>query len=703
MNFARYVLIILISVFINFNVLAVPTDNDVVSISLTADEQVVDGITFNNDGTKMFFSGTNSDAVHEYHLSTPYDMTAGSMSDQGIELSITEAKTQDIEFNLDGTKLFVIGVTNDTVYEYTLTTGFDLTTASASPTASFSVGSDLTQPTGMIFNHDGTYLYVIGNTSEKIFQYELSTGFDITTANSTAINEFSVTSEVNNPHGLTFSPDGKKVFIAFDDITPPSGATRTDSIHEYTLSTPWDISTMSYEGSYDTDDIERAGDVDFNNTGTKMYVTDFNDDLVYEYDLTCGFSIVSCIDPTENKDKVALVEAQAEIAKNFILHTSSSVLNRIEWLRRHSKENKLTNQNIKFQFSNKMLSSLPKVIPVSSGQNVVNEVLPDGFSYWSEGNISIGRVGDTSSSSTKVINTNGLTFGADKKTDENKFYGLAFRVAQDNVDVGTIGSSIDMDAYSLTLYASTSKDDTKFLDSLLGFSNLKTDIFNKNGLHALRGKRNGKQILCAIKLRSTFKKDQFNLAPIGKINLGYTQLDNYTETKSEGLALKYDKQEIQTRIVSIGMMFDDTIGFKNSTIKPNGKLEYSRDFSPSSDSVFSYVSEPGKNYHLSVDTGAFHNLKTNIGFDLTTKNNLSITFNYGRNQSKGSSHTDSLYFGGSYISNKENEYVMSLEDDDAVFDYKRNINGFDVKVSSNYSLMGEIPDYGANIEVLSTF
>ena len=151
------------------------------------------------------------------------------------------------------------------------------------------------------------------------------------------------------------------------------------------------------------------------------------------------------------------------------------------------------------------------------------------------------------------------------------------------------------------------------------------------------------------------------------------------------------------------MMFDDTIGFKNSTIKPNGKLEYSRDFSPSSDAVFSYVSEPGKNYHLSVDTGAFHNLKTNIGFDLTTKNNLSITFNYGRNQSKGSSHTDSLYFGGSYISNKENEYVMYLEYDDAVFDYKRNINGFDVKFGSNYSLMSHIPDYGANIEVSSTF
>ncbi len=707
-KFLKKIIIFFTILLLNSNVFAAPTDNDVVSIDLSADEDITDGITFNNDGTKMFFTGTDSDKVHEYHLSTPYDMTSGSMSDQGIEFSITEeATTQDIEFNLDGTKLFLIGHTKDTVYEYTLTTGFDLTTASASATASFSVASDLGVPTGMIFNNDGTYLYVIGGvgTEDKIFQYELSTGFDITTANSTAINEFSVTSEVPNSHGLTFSPDGKKVIVAYDDITDP-GATKTDSVHEYTLSTPWNISTMSYAGSYATDDIQRAGDVDFNNTGSKMYVTDFNLDRVFEYDLTCGFSIVACIDPTKNKDKVALVEAQAEIAKNFILQTSSSVLNRIEWLRRHSKENKLTNQNIKFQFSNKMLSSLPKVIPVSSGQNVINEVLPDGFSYWSEGNISIGRVGDTSSSSTKVISTNGITFGVDKKTDENKFYGLAFRAAQDDVDVGTIGSSIDMDAYSLTLYGSASKDDTKFIDSLLGFSNLRTDIFNKNGLLNLRSKRDGKQIFSAIKFRSTFKKDQFNLTPIGKINLGYTQLDKYTETKSEGLALKYDKQKIQTRIASIGMMFDDTIRFKNSTIKPNGKLEYSRDFSPSSDAVLSYVSEPDKNYHLYVDTGAFHNLKTNIGFDLTTKNNLSITFNYERNQSKGSSHTDSLYFGGGYISNKETEYALALDGNkslNANFDIKKNISGFETSFNLNYDPFSEITNQSASLKISNTF
>ena len=36
-------------------------------------------------------------------------------------------------------------------------------------------------------------------------------------------------------------------------------------------------------------------------------------------------------------------------------------------------------------------------------------------------------------------------------------------------------------------------------------------------------------------------------------------------------------------------------------------------------------------------------------------------------------------------------------------DYSRNINGFDIKFNSNYNLMSQIPDYGANIEVTRTF
>ena len=46
---------------------------------------------------------------------------------------------------------------------------------------------------------------------------------------------------------------------------------------------------------------------------------------------------------------------------------------------------------------------------------------------------------------------------------------------------------------------------------------------------------------------------------------------------------------------------------------------------------------------------------------------------------------------------------MSLDNDKASLTYKRNLNGFDIRMSSNYSLMSQIPDYGAAIEVARIF
>ena len=52
---------------------------------------------------------------------------------------------------------------------------------------------------------------------------------------------------------------------------------------------------------------------------------------------------------------------------------------------------------------------------------------------------------------------------------------------------------------------------------------------------------------------------------------------------------------------------------------------------------------------------------------------------------------------------KDIEYAMSLDNDKASLDYKRNINGLDLTIGSNYSLVSEIPDYGINIGISNTF
>ena len=125
--------------------------------------------------------------------------------------------------------------------------------------------------------------------------------------------------------------------------------------------------------------------------------------------------------------------------------------------------------------------------------------MPEGWSSWSEGNISFGRTGDTNKSSRKKNNTTGITIGADKKVSKNKLYGVALRFGNDDVDVGNLGNILDMNAYSLTLYGTLPQGESNFIDSLIGVSTFQTDIVSANGDNKLNGTRDGDQIFGSLK------------------------------------------------------------------------------------------------------------------------------------------------------------------------------------------------------------
>ena len=87
--------------------------------------------------------------------------------------------------------MFVTNVTNDDIDEYTLSTGFDVSTASYD--SNFSVASQDGGPQGIAFNTDGTKMFIGGKDNGKVFEYTLSTGFDVSTAS--FVDGFSISSQ----------------------------------------------------------------------------------------------------------------------------------------------------------------------------------------------------------------------------------------------------------------------------------------------------------------------------------------------------------------------------------------------------------------------------------------------------------------------------------------------------------------------------
>ena len=92
-----------------------------------------------------------------------------------LDVSSQETNPSGIAFSADGTKMFVVGLTDD-VNEYTLTTGFDVSTASF--VDNFDVSKQETHPYGLAFNTDGTKMFVAGNFSgDDVNEYTLTDRF----------------------------------------------------------------------------------------------------------------------------------------------------------------------------------------------------------------------------------------------------------------------------------------------------------------------------------------------------------------------------------------------------------------------------------------------------------------------------------------------------------------------------------------------
>ena len=229
-------------------------------------------IKFNDNGGKLYMLGDTT--IFQYTLSTPFDLSTASYGNVSFSVSSQESAPTSIAFNNDGSKLYMVGYANDTIYQYTLSTPFDLSTANYG-NVSFSVSNQDTQPFEMTFNNDGNKLYMMGYNTDSIHQYSLSTPFDLSTASYDSIS-FYVGSQDSHPVSIVFNNNGSKLYMTGDV---------NDKIHQYTLSAPFDLSTISYD-SISFDISGQDGDpasIIFKNDGSKLYMVGNGTDTIYQY------------------------------------------------------------------------------------------------------------------------------------------------------------------------------------------------------------------------------------------------------------------------------------------------------------------------------------------------------------------------------------------------------------------------------------
>ena len=733
----------------SFAAMVTKIDDQVFQDATDADENHdnMGGPEFNNDGTKMFVSYQNNassgaggvdDFIAEYTLSTPFDISTATYAGDSERCNTSDpdhdgtvvgdnATTETIiafKFSDDGKKIFTAqrGMNrspgNSFVNRYDLTTPFDVSTCTYVSdvdvdTEALQNGTnagdrlstnDRNNLQGIEITNDGTKMFVTindGNSSKNyanIKQYNFGTPYDLSTI---TLASTAIILDNNNPFGMVFSEDGKKLFQSFRD---------NGVVVQYSLDNAFDLSSSTKDGEFDLssldEDLNDLIGITFSSTGLKIFAANRITETVFEYSLACAFTLVagSCSSITENKDRTGIAIAQIEIAKRTIDHSTDTALNRLKWIRRNKEKQNLTNLNINFNFTDQRLASLTEAVKTSAAKKIKKDKEKDIF-YWSEGSIAIGRIGDTSIASSRKVDTDSITFGADRLTNKKGIEGLAFRVGRNNVDVGTAGSNLNTDSYNITYYSTSPvKDDTKFFDTIFGIGKLNSDLLTVVDGINIKADRSGHQIYGTIRIKDEIKKNNVTFIPSGRFDIGHSILDSYKESGAG--AIHVQKQHIRSKKIRTGLAAVEDVSNEKYNLKRHGKIEYVANIDRSSSFEYSYVDDSSTSFYDTLHSEALHNINGEVGIDIIMPNKFSVFLIYERNQALGSGYTDKIHVAIGYLPNQKTNYAFSIVGSKNLLSklqFKKNINGLNLSfdLSDNLSRPGNIRE--ANIALNKVF
>jgi len=242
-------------------------------------------IKFHASGTKIFAVDLGANTVVEATLSSAWDIsTAGSWT--ATALTHTTPDPSGLCFNADGTKMFIFD-TDDSVYRYTLSPAWD-TTSLSYDSNTFSMNAQLGSGfsyTG-VFNSDGSKLYVaaingsssVSTSEQRVFQYNLSSNYDLSTASYSGYSLYLGGVREITPLCLAISADDQRIFV---------GGRSAELYKEYYLADTSDVSTAQEFATFNTRDynpfmFSYDGSTDYAYTGhqSDQYFTDDNFTIV---------------------------------------------------------------------------------------------------------------------------------------------------------------------------------------------------------------------------------------------------------------------------------------------------------------------------------------------------------------------------------------------------------------------------------------
>lgn len=390
--------------------------------------------------------------------------------------------------------------------------------------------------------------------------------------------------------------------------------------------------------------------------GIEYYIlidaTAFDDEASNSYagiNSTTSLSFTSFFkDPFNDPTITSLVEHQSAQSKKIIEDSAKSVIDRIDLIRKMDSNMAIQGIDIAFNFQDQFSKEIVNLVSKEYLKRNT-EVKDNKWALWTEGNISYGSVGEKATSYGKKISSDGLIIGIDKKLKNKNIIGFALSSVWQETEVGNNKAVMDTESYSFISYGSIKIDETSHFDTLLGIGEMDIDIARKVTGGENTGDRIGRQIYGSVaysfkpnKLRKN-KETIFKKTIYSRLDIGYTFLNDYTESGVTSQTIHYNNHYIKNGSLSLGVTLNKKYMIKNGSLTPMLRFEGGISKSNNSLTEAYYVTQPNQLYTFSPSNKLFYHTRFGLGIGAKMDNDWSYNMVYDRQDKTDSSFINNLY------------------------------------------------------------
>ena len=191
------------------------------------------GLTISPDGTQAIWYDTTYNMIYGATLSTPWDILTMTRDTERAQWS-----TNNFGCDVSPDGLNMVQMYTGGFYYGTFSTAWDASALSTGTSQAITGLAALGR--GCRFGNDGNHLFVLKSTG-FLQKYSLSTAYDPSTFVDTLVEEVELTTPadhgVQSWYDFDFNEDGTRFY-----------ASSMQTVHEYRMTTAWDLSTASYSG-----------------------------------------------------------------------------------------------------------------------------------------------------------------------------------------------------------------------------------------------------------------------------------------------------------------------------------------------------------------------------------------------------------------------------------------------------------------------